>query len=55
MTDEDKDLTRQDEEIDLAHFTADEQRNARDFGNWPELAGVAFTALLIWLTFSFTG
>ncbi|WP_346915140.1 hypothetical protein [uncultured Roseibium sp.] len=50
----DQDLTRQDEDISPQEFQAEEAREA-DFGNWPELAGLVFTAFVIWLTFAFTG
>ncbi|MEQ9243685.1 hypothetical protein [Roseovarius indicus] len=53
--DEDHDLTRQDEDIDAAHFAAEEMRDAHDFGNWPELIGLAVAAAVIWYSFSFTG
>ncbi len=51
----DQDLTRQDEDISSADFTAEEAQDRHDFGNWPELAGFAFTIFVIWLTFAFTG
>jgi len=54
MTPSDDDLTRQDEEISNLEFEAEEARDYR-FGNWPEIAGLAFTLFVIWLTFAFTG
>ncbi|MBN8189448.1 hypothetical protein JF540_22445 [Salipiger thiooxidans] len=48
-------LTRQDEEISAPDYTAAERREAYDFGNWPEILGLALTLLLVWLTFAFTG
>ena len=53
--DEDKDLTRQDEEIDAAHFAAEEIKDKHDFGNWPDLVGLAVAAAVIWYSFAFTG
>lgn len=52
MTD---DLTRQDEAISAPAFAADERREGHTFGNWPEIAGAALTALLLCLSFGFTG
>ncbi len=50
----DKDLTRQDEDIAPEEF-ADEERRDDRFGNWPEVSGLVFTLIVIWLTFAFTG
>ena len=50
----DEDLTRQDEEISPPEFDAEESGDHR-FGNWPEVAGLAFTLILVWMTFAFTG
>ena len=55
MTRNDDDYTRQDEDIDAAHFAAEEKRDAHHFGNWPELAGAIFTVVVIWYSFAFTG
>jgi len=52
---EDPDLTRQDEEIDTARFTAEEFGDSHHFGNWPDLVGLAVAAAVIWYSFSFTG
>jgi hypothetical protein len=52
---QDPDLTRQDEDISAAEFAAEEARDAHDFGNWPEIAGLFLTGLIVWLTFAFTG
>lgn len=52
MTD---DLTRQDEAVTSPEFAAQERREGFDFGNWPEIAGAGLTALLLWLSFGFTG
>lgn len=49
------DLTRQDEDISVEEYIADEREEPYDFGNWPELFGVLLTALLVWLTVAFTG
>jgi hypothetical protein len=49
------DLSRQDEDMSAAGFGEDETRDGHDFGNWPEVAGLIFTALLLWLMFAFTG
>lgn len=56
MTDKRKieDLMRGDEDIAPSEFTADETAEP-DFGNWPEIAGLAATLVLIWFTFAFTG
>ena len=53
--DKDPDLTRKDEEIDAAHFTAEEIGDSHHFGNWPDLVGLAVAAAVIWYSFSFTG
>ena len=53
--DEDADLTRQDEEIATADFEAEEIKDKYDFGNWPDLVGLAFAAAVIWYSFAFTG
>lgn len=55
MPDKDPDFTRQDEEISAAGFGEDEVLDRHLFGNWPEAAGLVFTALLLWLMFAFTG
>mgnify|MGYP005987924875 FL=1 len=49
------DLTKQDEELPAAEFDGEERRDSHDFGNWPEIVGLAFTLLLIWLIFQFRG
>ncbi|WP_445682280.1 hypothetical protein [Radicibacter daui] len=49
------DLTRQDEDMSAVGFGEDETLDRHDFGNWPEVAGVIFTALVLWLMFAFTG
>ena len=51
----DENLTRQDEDISAPEYAAEETRDHFDFGNWPEVAGLAFTIFVIWLTFAFTG
>jgi hypothetical protein len=38
-----------------AEFAAEEARGDDGLGNWPEIAGAALTALLLWLSFAFTG
>ncbi|MEZ5798233.1 MAG: hypothetical protein R3D63_12555 [Paracoccaceae bacterium] len=48
-------LTRQDEDISAPEFAAEEGTDHKDFGNWPEVAGLVFTIFVIWLTFAFTG
>ncbi|EAU46176.1 hypothetical protein [Salipiger bermudensis] len=48
-------LTRQDEDLSAPELAAEDRQDGHDFGNWPELLGLALTALLIWLTFAFTG
>ncbi|MBA5777553.1 hypothetical protein H2509_10505 [Stappia sp. F7233] len=55
MQTNDPDLTRQDEEISAPEFTAEERRDHHDFGNWPEVFGVALTLFVTWLIFAFTG
>ncbi|POF34158.1 hypothetical protein [Roseibium marinum] len=52
---DDRDLTRQDEDISPAEFAAEERREHYAFGNWPEIAGTVFTLFVIWLIFAFTG
>ncbi|WP_269586008.1 hypothetical protein [Roseibium sp. Sym1] len=54
MKPSDQDLTRQDEDISSAEFETEERQDYR-FGNWPEIAGLAFTIFVVWLTFAFTG
>lgn len=57
MTDDkdlNRDLMRGDEDIVPAEFAADEAAEP-DFGNWPEIIGLAATIILIWFTFAFTG
>ncbi|WP_373027977.1 hypothetical protein [Sulfitobacter sp.] len=49
------DLTKQDEDLPAAEFEGEERRDGHDFGNWPEIVGLAFTLLLIWLIFRFRG
>lgn len=51
----DNDLTRQDEDLAAADLAAEDRVDGYDFGNWPEIFGLALTALLVWLTFAFTG
>lgn len=55
MTRTDEDLTRQDEDISAKEFAAEEAVDRHDFGNWPELGGLAFTLFVTWLIFAFTG
>ncbi len=50
----DPDLTKQDEEVSAAAFDLEESREP-DFGNWPEIVGAVATALIIWMSFAFTG
>ncbi|WP_413206210.1 hypothetical protein [Rhodospirillum sp. A1_3_36] len=52
---EDKDLTRQEEDLSGPEFAEEESRDSHDFGNWPELVGLVFTAVVTWLIFAFTG
>ena len=49
------DLSRQDEEISPTQFADEEARDSHDFGNWPEVAGLVFTILVIWMLFAFAG
>ena len=51
----DEENIRQDEDISAAEFSAAEARDPHDFGNWPELAGLAFTVFMVWIFFAFTG
>lgn len=51
----DEHLTRQDEDISAPELDTEDSLEGYAFGNWPEVLGVALTALLIWLTFAFTG
>lgn len=53
MTDQKR--TRQDEDISAPEYEAEAHNDHNDFGNWPEVFGVVLTALLVWLTFAFTG
>ncbi len=53
MQSDDRDLTRQDEEISAAEFDIEERRDHHDFGNWPEVMGLALVALVTWLIFAF--
>ncbi|MBT9386073.1 hypothetical protein KM176_19535 [Pseudooceanicola sp. CBS1P-1] len=56
MTEDDKyKLTRQDEDISAPEYEAEEKAEYYDFGNWPEVFGLALAALLFWLSFAFTG
>ena len=55
MTDDDDKLTRQDEDISALEFSEEERTDHHDFGNWPELAGLALTLVVTWLIFAFTG
>ncbi|MHA6344264.1 hypothetical protein [Roseivivax sp. CAU 1761] len=55
MTDDDDHLTRQDEDLSAREYATEERRDHFEFGNWPELAGLALTLLLTWLTFALTG
>ncbi len=49
------DLTKQDEDMSVSEFQAEEAADGYDFGDWPEVFGALLTALLVWLTFAFTG
>ncbi|MCB1353596.1 MAG: hypothetical protein KDK03_12755 [Rhodobacteraceae bacterium] len=51
----DEDLARQEDDLPAAAFAAEEKRDHHDFGNWPEVAGLAFTLFVTWLIFAFTG
>ncbi len=55
MKPSDDDLTRQDEDISAPEYAAEEQQDAHDFGNLPEVAGLLFTLFVCWLIFAFTG
>ncbi|MCX2721076.1 hypothetical protein [Roseibium salinum] len=48
-------LTHQDEALPASEFEQEEERDRHHFGNWPEAAGLAFTILVTWLVFAFTG
>ncbi len=52
---EDRDLSRQEEDLPATDYAAEEQRDHHDFGNWPEVAGAVFTIFVTWLIFAFTG
>lgn len=56
MKTSDKELTRQ--ETDIINIGENENDGSYDdnrFGNWPELLGVIFTALVTWMIFEFRG
>lgn len=55
MNTDDRDLTRQDEDISAAEFQTEERLDHHDFGDWPEMAGLVFTLFVTWLIFAFTG
>lgn len=52
---DDPHLTRQDEDLSAPEYATEERIHRYDFGNWPEIFGLALTGLLVWLTFAFTG
>lgn len=51
----DSKLTKQDEDISVPEFIAEETGDGADFGNWPEAFGLMLLAFLLWLTFALTG
>ncbi|WP_460274321.1 hypothetical protein [Celeribacter sp. ULVN23_4] len=48
-------LTKQDEDLSRPEFEAEETRDKHNFGNWPEIVGLAFTIFVCWLIFTFRG
>lgn len=48
----DKELIRQEVNVDATNEARDDDNR---FGNWPELVGVIFTALVAWMIFEFRG
>jgi hypothetical protein len=55
MDAKDHSLTRQEEDLSVVEYDAEETLDTFDFGNWPELAGLVGAALVCWLLFAFTG
>lgn len=48
-------MNMNDEDISAKQFADEENSDHHDFGNWPELAGLAFTFFVCWLIFAFVG
>lgn len=48
------DLTQHQEDIAAGEFDREEVQEP-NFGNWPELIGLLFTAALVWMSFAFRG
>lgn len=44
-----------DEGIAPEAFEAEEAADHIDFGNWPEIVGLVFAALVTWMIFTVTG
>lgn len=55
MDAKDQALTRQEEDLSAPEYEAEESLDSFDFGNWPEIAGLACAALVCWMLFAFTG
>lgn len=48
-------LTRQEEDVSGSEFDSEELQDGHDFGSWPELVGLCFTLLVVWMLFYFRG